>query len=59
MNNLIKKNLTYIILALMLLWGVGMAFALPPVAAAGLFCGLIVSTANVTVGKSTLYQWLL
>jgi hypothetical protein len=40
MNNLIKKNLTYITLVLMLLWGIGMAFALPPIAAVGFFCSV-------------------
>ena len=48
MKNLILKNITP---ALMLLWGVGMAFTLPPIAAAGFFCSVVVPTTLVTVGK--------
>ena len=51
MINLIKKNLTYITLVLMLLWGVGMAFAMPPIWAAGSFCVLVVPTVNAVMGK--------
>ena len=51
MNNLIKKNLTGITLVLMLLWGFGMAFALPPIAAAGFFCAVVVPTVMVVAGK--------
>ena len=48
MNNLIKKNITP---ALMVLWGVGMAIAMPPIWAAVSFCGLVVPTVNVVLGK--------
>ena len=41
----------YLIVALMLLWGVGMAFALPPIAAAGFFCSVVCPVALVSVGK--------
>ena len=51
MINLIKKNLTYITLVLMLLWGVGMAFAMPPIWAAVSFCGVAVPTVNAVMGK--------
>jgi len=51
MNNLIKKNLGKITVVLLLLWGIGMAFGLPQIAAAGFFCAVIVPTANVTLGK--------
>ena len=51
MINLIKKNLTYITLVLMLLWGVGMAFAMPPIWAAVSFCGVVVPTVNAVMGK--------
>ena len=51
MINLIKKNLTYITLVLMLLWGVGMAFAMPPIWAAASFCTLVVPTVNAVMGK--------
>ena len=35
----------------MLLWGFGMAFALPPIAAAGFFCTVVVPTVMVVAGK--------
>ena len=51
MKNLIKKNGANITVALMLLWGIGMASAMPQTAAATLFCVLIVPTTYLTVGK--------
>lgn len=51
MKNLIKKNGANITVALMLLWGIGMAFVLPPTAAATFFCVLIVPTTYLTAGK--------
>ena len=52
MNNLIKKNIANLTVVLMLLWGIGMAFALPPIAAAGFFCSVIVPVVLVTMGKT-------
>jgi len=51
MKNLIKKNGANITVALMLLWGSGMAFAMPQTAAATFFCVLVVPTTYLTVGK--------
>ena len=54
MNNLItllKKNLGIITVVLMLGWGIGNAFWMPLIAAAGMFCGLVVPTVNVVMGK--------
>ena len=51
MDNLItllKKNLGIITVVLMLGWGVGMALALPPMAAAGCFCLVIVTVVRIT-----------
>ena len=48
---LLKKNLGIIIVFIMLLWGVVNVFTLPQIAAAGIFCGVIVPTMNVVLGK--------
>ena len=37
MNDLIKKNMGNLTVVLTLLWGIGMAFAIPLIAAAGFF----------------------
>ena len=50
-NNVIKKNIGNIIVVLMLGWGIGNAFWMPLIAAAGTFCGLVVPTVNVVLGK--------
>jgi len=55
LNNLInlmcKGSRVNLIVFLMLLWGFGMAFALPPIAAAGFFCAVVVPVALVSLGK--------
>ena len=48
---LLKKNLGIIIVFIMLLWGVVNVFTLPQIASAGIFCGVIVPTMNVVLGK--------
>ena len=48
MSKGVRGNLIAI---LMLLWGLGMAFAMPPIAAAGMFYILVVPTVNVVLGK--------
>ena len=49
---LLKKNLRIIIVFIMLLWGgVVNVFTLPQITSAGIFCGVIVPTMNVVLGK--------
>ena len=51
MKNLIKKNLGIIIVVLMLGWTVSNVFVLPQIAAAGIFCAVMVPTVNAVAGK--------
>ena len=54
MNTLItlcKKHMMKLIMVLMLIWTVSNVFVLPQIAAAGLFCSVVVPTTLVTVGK--------
>ena len=54
MNNLItlcKKHMVKLIVVLMLIWTVNNVFVLPQIAAAGMFCAIVVPTVNVAVGK--------
>ena len=55
MDNLIKiksKGIwVNLIVVLMLLWALGMAFALPLIAAAGFFCVVVVPVVHVVAGK--------
>ena len=40
-----------LIIVLMLIWTVSNVFVLPQIAAAGIFCGVVVPTVNVAMGK--------
>ena len=51
MNSLIKKNLTYIPLVLMLGRVVGMSFALPQMAVAGMFCAMFPPAVRTSFGN--------
>ena len=48
---LCKKHMMKLIIVLMLIWTVYNVFVLPLIAAAGIFCSVVVPTVNVAVGK--------